>query len=117
MSHINDEQWEEMLDLLEEDFVGLVKDFLVDSQKRIEVIKQAHKTGDNASGLEASHTLKGASANIGADTLSKHCFTMQSVCHANMIADAYNVVEDIETEFAKVSAEINSRLANTNPQK
>ncbi len=111
MSHINDEQWEEMLDLLEEDFVGLVKEFVVDSQQRLERIKQAHQSGDNATGLEVAHTLKGASANIGANALSKYCETMQMVCQANMIADAHNVVADIEAEFAQVSQEIATRLA------
>ncbi len=111
MSHINNEQWEELLDLFEEDFIELVTNFVKDSQKRIEIIKKSHQEGDNSNGLEEAHALKGASANLGAETLSKHCFTMQSICQANMIQHAFNVVEDIENEFAKVEEEINKRLA------
>ncbi len=111
MSHINDEQWEELLDLFEEDFIELVTNFVKDSHKRIEIIKKSHQEGDNANGMEEAHALKGASANLGAETLSKHCFTMQSICQANMIQHAFNVVEDIENEFAKVETEINERLA------
>ncbi len=40
---------------------------------------------------------------------------MQTVCQANMIKDAFNVVEDIENEFAKVAEEINERLAKIQP--
>ncbi|PID37536.1 MAG: hypothetical protein CR966_01390, partial [Pseudomonadales bacterium] len=104
LATINEEQWEEMLDLLEEDFVELVEQYLVDSRARVETIEQAHKAANNELGLEEAHTLKGASANLGMDALAKYCFDMQNICHANMIGDAYNVVADIQEEFAKVSA-------------
>lgn len=112
MLHINDKQWDELLDLLEDDFVGLIKDFVADSQERINIIKIAHEEGDNTNGLEASHALKGASASLGAEMLSHHCFVMQSICQAKMIDGAYNVVEDIENEFLLLSQEIDSRLTN-----
>lgn len=111
MSHINEKQWEEMLDLLEEDFVDLIKEYLKDSKVRVEKIREAQVLGDNIIGLNEAHTLKGASANIGADELAKHCFIMQSICQNNMIADAHNVIEDIEAAFIKLADEINQRLA------
>ncbi len=112
MSHINDTQWQELQDLFEEDFIDLVKGFVSDSKQRVEGIRQAHQDGDNKTGVELAHALKGASANLGATTLSEHCSNMQTICQANMIKDAFNVVEDIENEFANVEKEIEQRISS-----
>ncbi len=112
MSHINDTQWQELQDLFEEDFIDLVKGFVTDSNKRVIGIRQAHQDGDNNTGGELAHALKGASANLGANNLAQYCSNMQSICKANMIADAFNVVEDIENEFANVTQEIEQRISS-----
>lgn len=111
MTHINDAQWQEMQELLEDDFIALVHQFIQDAQDKAQRIRTAHAQSDNPTGLEAAHSLKGASANLGAETLSKHCHTMQEVCHAGMIADAHNVLTDIEQELKAVIQDIHQRLA------
>lgn len=108
---IDEKQWNELVDLLEEDFNELVEQFMADCHERLLLIKQAQQTADNASGLEAAHAMKGASANLGATLLSQQCFKMQEICHAGMIADAHNVVADIETELHTLVDEIKRRLA------
>lgn len=107
---IDNEQWNELVDLLEEDFNELVQQFMTDCYERLLMIKQAQQTADNAAGLEAAHAMKGASANLGAKLLSQQCFKMQEVCHAGMIADAHNVVTDIETELNTLVEEIKHRI-------
>lgn len=111
MTHINDAQWQEMQELLEEDFAPLVTQFVTDAQHKLQQLRTAHAQGDNPTGLEAAHSLKGASANLGVETLSKHCHTMQEICHAGMIADAHNVLTDIEQELKAVIQDIHQRLA------
>ena len=48
---INHEQFEDMRDLLEEDFVDLIQVYFKDSQQRIDTLRVAQQADDNANGL------------------------------------------------------------------
>ena len=111
MTHIDDAQWQEMQDLLEDDFTTLINQFILDAKQKVKQIRTAHTQGDNTTGLQVAHSLKGASINLGAQTLSQHCHTMQEICYACMIADAHNVLSDIEQALNSVIQEIHQRLA------
>ena len=54
---INDEQFEEMRDLLEEDFADLVQSYITDSQNRLLQLRTAQANNDNANGFEVAHAL------------------------------------------------------------
>ena len=107
---IDTEQFEEMRDLLEDEFVDLVQAYLADSKIRIETMRHALTLGDNAKGFDAAHTLKGASANIGALRLTDLCYELQEACRHQKIAKQAELINRIEAELRAVQQEINLRL-------
>ncbi|WP_227430462.1 Hpt domain-containing protein [Psychrobacter sp. I-STPA6b] len=108
--HIDSEQFEELQDLLEDDFAELMATYMQDSLKRVEEIQTAINTGDNATGFESAHSLKGASANIGAIPLKDLCYQMQEACRDNTITQQQSLLDNIATELQLVSQEIKARL-------
>ncbi|ALF60673.1 histidine kinase [Psychrobacter urativorans] len=108
---INHEQFEEMRDLLEEDFADLVQTYLTDSQKRIDSLRVAQVAGDNANGFEAAHALKGASANLGATQLVTLSGQLQEACRAHQISHSATVIEHLSEALHHVEQQIYQRLA------
>lgn len=107
---INEQQYDELKDLLEDDFEELIRNFLDDSQTRLSEIKQAYDQKENLSGYDAVHTLKGACANLGADALVSACYRMQMECRENRISESLPLIILIESELQKLTTEILSRL-------
>ena len=108
---IDTEQFEDMRDLLEEDFSDLVQTYIVDSRARVESLRDALARADDATGFDIAHTLKGASANIGAPRLTECCALMQEACRHNTITEQGDLLEHIAAELELVAAEIRERLA------
>lgn len=107
---IDDEQFEEMRDLLEEDFFDLVSTYLVDSEKRLTLLRQAHANNDNANGFEAAHALKGASANIGATELIALGGQLQEACRNQTINQQGACIEQLASALQRAERAINQRL-------
>ncbi|WP_201526109.1 MULTISPECIES: Hpt domain-containing protein [Psychrobacter] len=107
---INGEQFEEMRDLLEEDFSDLVQTFITDSKQRISLLHSAQKTDDNANGFEAAHALKGASANLGATQLVILSGQLQEACRERNISQQADIIEQTALALQHVEQEINQRL-------
>ncbi len=107
---LNHEQFEEMRELLEEDFADLVQTYIVDSKQRIVSLRIAQQTNDNANGFEIAHALKGASANLGATQLVLLSDQLQEACRANQIDSQAEVVEKTALALQDVEQEINQRL-------
>ena len=108
---INHEQFEEMRDLLEEDFADLVQTYITDSQKRIDGLRVAQVAGDNANGFEAAHALKGASANLGATQLIALSGQLQEACRAHQISHSATLIEHLSEALQHVEQQIYQRLA------
>ncbi|MDN5621282.1 MAG: Hpt domain-containing protein [Psychrobacter sp.] len=107
---INHEQFEDMRDLLEEDFVDLIQLYLHDSQKRIEALRAAQKEGDNANGFETVHALKGASANLGTTQLVRLSSQLQEYCRERRISEQADLIEEIAVALQRAEQEIHQRL-------
>lgn len=107
---INDEQFEEMRDLLAEDFTDLVLTYISDSYQRFELIKAAQINGDNANGFEAAHALKGASLNLGATQLSSLSSQLQEACRDQQISTQTALIEQLSLALQCTAQEINQRL-------
>lgn len=107
---INHEQFEEMRDLLEEDFAELINTYIVDSKKRVELLRAAQAANDNANGFEAAHAIKGSSANIGANQLMNLGAQLQEACRENIISQCADLVEQTAQALVLVEQEINQRL-------
>lgn len=107
---INHEQFEDMRDLLEEDFADLIQVYLTDSQQRVAALRVAQQEEDNANGFEIAHALKGASANLGTTELVKLCGQMQEYCRERLIGEQADLVEEIAVALQRAEQEIHQRL-------
>lgn len=107
---INDEQFDDMRDLLEEDFVDLIQVYFTDSQQRIADLRSAQQKDDNANGYEIAHALKGASANLGATQLMHLSGQLQEACRECLISDKAELIEAVAVALQRVEQEINQRL-------
>ena len=107
---INHEQFEDMRDLLEEDFVDLIQVYFKDSQQRIDTLRVAQQADDNANGFETAHALKGASANLGTTQLVRLSSQMQEHCRGRRISEHADLVEEIAVALQRAEQEINIRL-------
>lgn len=109
---INAEQFEDMRDLLEEDFLELIQVYLTDSRQRIALLYSALTNNDNAAGFEAAHALKGGSANLGAIQLINLTDQLQAACSAQRINQSKSLIEALPLALKEVENEINQRLSN-----
>ena len=109
--HINVAQFEELRDLLEEDFNDLIQTYINDSEIRLTELDNAYHNNDNRLGFEAAHSLKGASSNLGATTLSELCYQLQEVCRNNQIQEHRELVDAVIAECRAVNTHTKQLLA------
>ena len=107
---INHEQFEDMRDLLEEDFADLIQVYLTDSQQRVTLLRVAQQENDNANGFEIAHALKGASANLGTTQLVNLSSQLQELCRERFISEQAELIEEIAVALHRAEQEINQRL-------
>ncbi|MEN6670670.1 Hpt domain-containing protein [Psychrobacter sp. B38] len=107
---INHEQFEEMRDLLEEDFADLIQVYITDSHERVAALRVAQQKNDNANGFESAHALKGASANLGTTQLVKLCRELQERCRERLIGEQAELIEAIAAALQRAEQEIHQRL-------
>ena len=67
-------------------------------------------TGDAALLYRASHALKSASANLGADVLSAHCKELEAHSKSGAVTDAARLVKVIREDYRTVEARLSDRL-------
>ena len=104
--HLDALQLKELKEVLEDEFRVLVETYLQDAVLRLQLIRKAFEAGDNDGGRQAAHSLKGASANLGANQLSALCEKIEHSAKAGNIAACGDVVMQIEAEFVEVKAEL-----------
>ena len=107
---INTEQFEDMRELLEEDFVDLIQVYFTDSQERITKLRAAQQADDNANGYEIAHALKGASANLGATQLTGLSSQLQEACRERLIGHQADLVDEVAAALQRAEQEISQRL-------
>ena len=110
---INNEQFEDMRDLLEEDFVDLIQVYFVDCQRRITKLRTAQQEEDNVNGFELAHALKGASANLGTTQLMSLSSQLQECCRERRIGEQAALIEDIAFALQRAEQAINQRLGQS----
>ncbi|MGP5209821.1 Hpt domain-containing protein [Psychrobacter alimentarius] len=107
---INHEQFEDMRDLLEEDFADLIQVYLADSRERISALRAAQQEQNNTNGFEIAHALKGASANLGATQVMTLSSQLQERCREQLISEQTDLIENIAVALQRAEQEINQRL-------
>lgn len=110
-SHINLSQFEELKELLSEDFTDLMQTYMQDSLQRLSEMDTAYTNLDNRLGYNAAHSLKGASSNLGATELTELCYKLQEICRTGQIHRHQQLIEEIKTECHAVNDQIKSLIA------
>ena len=107
---IDEEQFADMRELLEDDFVNLIQTYILDSEQRIEVMRTAQAENDNASGFDAAHALKGASATLGTTQLVVLSDQLQESCRTQNIGEQTELIDQMVVALHNVEREISLRL-------
>jgi HPt (histidine-containing phosphotransfer) domain-containing protein len=84
---------------MEEEFSTLIDTFLKDSAQRLQVLKHAD---DTQLILEAAHSFKGSSSNMGAIRLAELCHELEQRAKTHDLSENSSLIADIEHEFALV---------------
>jgi signal transduction histidine kinase/CheY-like chemotaxis protein/HPt (histidine-containing phosphotransfer) domain-containing protein len=84
--------------------------FLESAPALLKDLEQAAATGDTTLLHRASHTLKSASANVGAALLSARCRELEMMARSGSVADAAVRVETIVGDYQRAKAALTARL-------
>lgn len=97
---------EELKEIMEDEFLELLKVFLSDSETRIKGLHAALRDQEQDQLRRIAHSFKGSSGNIGAHALSQLCKELEESAKAGKIEISPALVENIESEFSTVSSKI-----------
>ena len=94
------------------DFIPhLIDLFQEDSPIRLERMREAVKTDDWSDVAKSAHALKGACAQMGADSLAQLCQGLMAAAQAADGIGVNDLLGELEGEYQRVSAELNRRKA------
>jgi HPt (histidine-containing phosphotransfer) domain-containing protein len=104
--HLDYDMLEELKDIMDDEFLDLLRAFLSDSKMRINSLRSAYADNrqDNISAI--AHSFKGSSGNIGAHALSELCKELEKFAKEGLTADVSELIDGLEKEFLSVSAEL-----------
>ncbi len=97
---------EELYEIMEEDFVGLLLTFLQNSPNQLAEIEKAVVAGDLASLVLPAHSLKSSSANVGAMTLSELARELEMSARAGTTEGVQAVFERTRSAYEGAREEL-----------
>jgi HPt (histidine-containing phosphotransfer) domain-containing protein len=89
----------------------IVNIYIEDTPKRIDELKVSLAAGDVKSFTRAAHTIKGSSANVGAQVLKSMGERLESLSRTEGLANVAPLIAGCEAEFAKVTVELRALCA------
>jgi histidine phosphotransfer protein HptB len=84
--------------------------YIEDTPLRIAELRKFLAAGDVASFTRAAHTIKGSSANVGAQVLRSVAERLERISRTEGLASVAPLIGECESEFARAAAELR-RLA------
>ncbi len=87
---------------MEDEYPVLLDTFMADSEERLRLLRQAQLAGDAQNLRLAAHSFKGSCSNMGALMLAGLCKQLEEVGRRDLMADAPDLIEQVEREFAIV---------------
>jgi HPt (histidine-containing phosphotransfer) domain-containing protein len=93
------------------DLVRKVIDKYLDSSSRLlENLRRAVSNGDTRAVVQAAHSLKSSSANVGAARLAAQCKELEAEARDNRIGDPQTQLGELETEYQAVRTALQIEL-------
>ena len=80
--------------------------YLEDTPKRLAELRTFLKSGDVAAFTRAAHTIKGSSANVGAQVLKGIAERLEGQSRRDGLGLVEGMIAESEAEFARVTAEL-----------
>lgn len=74
--------------------------FLTDTPKRVDELRQATVSGDQATFVRAAHSIKGSASNLGAEQLRAIAATLEAGATDGIPADAAARIQEMDTILA-----------------
>lgn len=102
MNHLDMEQLNELKEVLEDEFQVLINTYLIDAQLRLKLIEEGLDTKNYEQVRLAAHSLKGASANIGALILAQLCEQLEHDCKVGEYQECHIQLKEITEELLQV---------------
>ncbi|HEX4491150.1 MAG TPA: response regulator [Acidimicrobiia bacterium] len=87
---------------------AVVSEFVGDSTRQIVAVTTALRHGDSEVIERAVHTLRGASANLGATTLADLCGELEALARASALGMAPEVLDSIRSEHTRVCSALDA---------
>lgn len=106
MSYLDKEQLAELKEVLEDEFVVLINTYIKDAEFRLTLMVEGLQTNNYEAVRLAAHSLKGASANLGAVNLAKLCEEMEHCCKVGKVTNLQVLFVEISQHFELVKSEL-----------
>jgi HPt (histidine-containing phosphotransfer) domain-containing protein len=97
--HLDPNVLSALREVMEDEFSTLVDTFLLDSEERLQQLTVA---ADAMQLLEAAHSFKGSSSNMGAIRLAELCHDLEQRAKEQNLSGIEALVAEIAREFAQV---------------
>jgi two-component system sensor histidine kinase/response regulator len=88
--------------------VGL---YITNSRALVDSLRASITSSDAAAVLQAAHSLKSSSANVGATELTKLCATLETAAKAGKLTSGWAMLEPIVTEHNRVLLALGAQIA------
>ena len=98
MRYLDEGLLDELRDILDEEFPVLVATYVQDSAVRVQDMQAAQAQGDMDALRKSTHSLKGASANLGLELLTDLCRALEEAVMAGNLDGMDNRIGQISAE-------------------
>jgi HPt (histidine-containing phosphotransfer) domain-containing protein len=96
-THLDRDVLSALQEVMEDEYPTLLDTFLADSEERLRVLRKAE---DAAQLMNAAHSFKGSSSNMGAIHLAELCHELEQRAMQKSLAGIEMLIGEIDGEFA-----------------
>jgi len=108
--HLDAATFDELKEIMEEDFVVLLETYLMDSDAKLLALKDAFEQKELEVIREVSHGFKGSSLNIGAHPLAGICAKIEDYSREEKLDEALALLPEVVAEFQNVRTFIAEKI-------
>jgi len=98
-THLDRDILNALQEVMEDEYPTLLDTFLSDSEERLRILRKAE---DAAQLMNAAHSFKGSSSNMGAIRLAELCHELEQRAKQKSLAGIEKLVDEIDDEFTFV---------------
>lgn len=98
-THVDRDVLNALQEVMEDEYPALLDTFIADSEERLCILRNAE---DAAQLMNAAHSFKGSSSNMGAIRLTELCNELEQRAKQESLAGIEKLVDEIDEEFAIV---------------